>query len=98
MKIKDYDVYKRDGCRITPNSFSINLQIRDEKNAFIMSFGSLDNKEKRVDILTEIILTEDGFKSVFNRMMEVSVEYKEKTNIDLWQQILDEIKGEIENE
>lgn len=95
MQSKDYDVYKRDGCSITPNSFSINLGEKDKKNAFIMSFASLDNDKKRVDILTEIMLTEEGFKSVFNRMMEIALEYKEKTNIDLWQQILDEIEEEL---
>lgn len=94
MNIKDYDTYKREGSEITPNSFTLYIDGARE-NTFVLSFAEVEEKSKRVDILSEIVLNEEGVKSVFKRAIRVFIDYEKKTGRDLVNESINELVSEI---
>ncbi|XZI01428.1 hypothetical protein ACSW9P_15545 [Clostridium perfringens] len=95
MDIRDYEIYKREGSEITPNSFNVYIDDEVKKDAFILSFAEVKEEEKRVDILSEIVLNEEGVKAVFKRTIRILIEYENKTGKDLLKESFGELVSEL---
>lgn len=93
---KQTEIYRKEGCTIEPNCFS--LQLNDSNNAFIFSFAQMDKEKTRIDVLSEMSLPENGFMTIFKSMFEVAFEYEKETGKDLIEQILNDMEEVHENE
>lgn len=79
---------------ISPNSFSIAIEEceGEGKSIFSMSFADMDVENHVVDVLTTIKLPAEGMKVIFRRMLDVIDEYRDRTGIDIFEDIINELE------
>lgn len=90
--IKTKDVVTR------PNRF--NARISNEESLgekeIVMTFGKKRENEDCIDVVSEIYLNAEGVKVVLKRLIEVTEEYSQEVDIDIFRNIIDEFELEGE--
>lgn len=92
------EIIIRENSNIRPNSFGIRLDVDKDKKKedVVMVFGTIDNKAKKTEVMSEIHLNSRGLKAVFKGILDIVEEFKRETGIDVVEETLKESEKEGE--